>query len=113
MLEWLLKTFGGTIIESVIRSLADAFRIRRLDHERDDAIAGRAVAEQRVANAEAENQFRKDMQDAQTSAPSTRRDLADRLRRESVSEGEAKSGTTNHFAQLLPFMARRDQGTKG
>jgi Flp pilus assembly protein TadB len=113
VLEWLAQAFGGTIIEAVIRALANAFRLRRLDRERDDAIAGRALAEERTKTAEAQNQIRKEMQDAQATAPSSRSDLADRLRRESVQDGEPQTGSAAHLVQFMPFMAGRFQGPQG
>jgi hypothetical protein len=89
-LTWLLSAFGGTIIESVINSFANAFRLRRLDRERDENIVGRERAEQRAANAEAQTKITKDMLNAQVKAPGSRSDLVDRLR----AEGAAEAGTS-------------------
>lgn len=93
-MEWLLKAFAGTIIESVLKILLGAVRTRRLDRERDAAITGKAVAEARGGALEQQNQVRKDMADAQATSPGDRDTLADQLLRDAeVAEaGPAAAG---------------------
>ena len=86
MLKWLIETFGGTLLNSIF----GAFRLRRLDKERDANIIGRERAEQRAANSEAQTKITKDMLNAQVLAPASRDALADRLR----DEGAAEAGAT-------------------
>ena len=78
----IIKAFGGAFLTAIF----NAFRLRRLDRERDENIIGRRDAEQRAANAEAQTKITKDMLDAQVLAPASRTDFADRLRHEAAAE---------------------------
>jgi hypothetical protein len=82
------KAFAGTILETLLKGIADALQIRIERHERDAMAADAAVSRDRASAAEAARKTQKDMADAQAAAPRNRRALAERLRTEARADGE-------------------------